>query len=249
VTYNVRLTGSYLADRDPRLADSALAVLFRQEPARVRALVASAAIVKRDVDAPTAERFREAIEATGVECAIDESATEALVFDIEPVTPIVKPVLREQPIPAPVVTVPDDPESTLFDIRRTPRAYPGWIVLGVLLVPAFGAGLLILFGVWVAARTASYTLTSERLLCRSGVIAREIQELELYRVKDVAFEQGLAGRMLGYGNVHVIASDPSTPDIALDRIRAPEEIKETIRTAYRAARRREDVHVGERIVE
>jgi hypothetical protein len=247
--YNVRLTGNYLPDRDPRLVDSALAALFGQEPARVRALVASAAVVQRNVDAPTAERFREAIEATGVECAIDEASSEELVFDIEPPTPVIKPVLREQPIPVPSAAIEEDTETTIFEVRRTARAYPGWITLGVILLPAFGGGLLILLGVWIAVRSASYTLTSERLLCRSGVIAREIQELELYRVKDVAFEQGIVGRMLGYGNVHVIASDPSTPDIALDRIRDPEALKETIRTAYRAARRREGVHVGERIVE
>jgi membrane protein YdbS with pleckstrin-like domain len=249
VTYNVRLTGNYQSDRDPRLVDSALAVLFRQEPARVRALVASAAIVKRNVDATTAERFRAAIEATGVECAIDEATAPEFEFDIDPPAAVLKPVLREQPISMPPVVVPDDPETTVFDIRRSPRGYPGWILLGVLLLPAFGFGLLILLGVWIAVRAASYTLTNERLLCRTGIISREILELELYRVKDVSFEQGVIGRMLDYGNVSVVASDPDSPDIRLDRVRDPQGIKETIRAAYRASRRREGVHVGERIIE
>jgi len=234
MSYSVRLTGAYRPGFEQQAVHDALAKLFRQDAARVEQLIASGATIKRSVDAPTAERFRDAIESAGAGCAIDEDITH-LAIDL----------------PAPAGTLPptSDEEATIWEGGPSLAAYAGPIALGLLLLPVFGAGLLVWLGVWIAWKSAGYKLTSQRLFVRRGLVSRKVQELELYRVTDVAFSQGVIERLFGIGTVSIVANDPTTPSLAMPGITAPETVKETIRTAYRRARRAEGVRVGERMVE
>ncbi len=61
------------------------------------------------------------------------------------------------------------------------------------------------FLVWL---TASYTITSRRLITRQGVITRSGHDIPLTRISDVAYELGLIDRMLGCGTL--VISDAST---------------------------------------
>ena len=240
MSYRVRLTGAYRPGFDPPAVHQALAALFRQDQDRVAQLVAAGATLKRGVDQATAERYRSAIENAGAVCAIDDEVVH-LPIDV-PSAPAVAPS------PSPREPREDD-ESTIWEAGPSPAAYTGSIVLGLVLLPLFGAGLLVWLGAWIAWKSSSYKLTSQRLFVRRGFVSRQVQELELYRVTDVAFTQGLVDRAFGIGTVHVLANDPTTPSIAMPGIAQPEQVKETIRAAYRRARRAEGVRVGERMVE
>lgn len=72
-----------------------------------------------------------------------------------------------------------------------------------------------------------------------------MNELELYRVEDVQVDQGVLQRLLGYGTITVLAADDTTPQLHLIGISRPIEVKEKIRTQYRAARKREGVRPTE----
>jgi hypothetical protein len=72
-----------------------------------------------------------------------------------------------------------------------------------------------------------------------------LNELELYRVKDVVVDQAGLQRLLGYGTVTVLAADDTTPEVDLVGISSPTKVKEMIRTQYRAARQREGVRPTE----
>jgi membrane protein YdbS with pleckstrin-like domain len=114
----------------------------------------------------------------------------------------------------------------------------------VALVPlALGALLLLL--IWIRVKSCMYRLTTQRLFVRRGWLAKHVNELELYRIKDVVVDQGALQRLLGYGTVTVLAADDTTPEVDLVRISRPTAVKEMIRTRYRAARQREGVHPTE----
>jgi membrane protein YdbS with pleckstrin-like domain len=125
-------------------------------------------------------------------------------------------------------------------VRGPSYSWPRWIAG----LPLSAAGLLWL-AVWVRVKSCHYRLTTQRLFVRRGWLARHLDELELYRVKDVLVDQGLLPRLLGYGTVTVLANDDSTPQVDLVRIANPTAAKEMIRTQYRAARQREGVHSTE----
>jgi uncharacterized membrane protein YdbT with pleckstrin-like domain len=56
--------------------------------------------------------------------------------------------------------------------------------------------------------TATYTVTSRRLITRHGVITRKGHDIPLIRVSDVAYERDLVDRLLGCGTL--VISDAST---------------------------------------
>ena len=73
------------------------------------------------------------------------------------------------------------------------------------------------------ARTAShrYELTPERLRESTGLLFRKTDDLELYRVQDVAIEEPLFQRLFGYGTVLLQTSDRSTPLVRLSCVSHP----------------------------
>jgi membrane protein YdbS with pleckstrin-like domain len=60
---------------------------------------------------------------------------------------------------------------------------------------------------WIQLKTVSWTLTTERLCWEKGVFSRRIQNLELYRIKDVSLRKPFLMRLLRRGYVDFVTSD------------------------------------------
>jgi uncharacterized membrane protein YdbT with pleckstrin-like domain len=75
----------------------------------------------------------------------------------------------------------------------------------------------------------SYQLTNQRLRESTGILWRETNELELYRVKDISIYQPLMQRLVGRGSIILITSDHSTPRVVLLAIRNPIEVANLLR--------------------
>jgi membrane protein YdbS with pleckstrin-like domain len=175
-------------------------------------------------------------------------------------------LIQEPAAAAPLAPAEPNQETDVFKLAPVARAFPGQILLGavfiglgiglailarhlswpfwVALVP-FALGVLVLALLWIRVKSCSYRLTTQRLFVRRGWLAQHIDELELYRVKDVAVNQGFLQRLLGYGTITVSSDDESTPETNLASISRPMTVKEMIRTQYRAARLREGVRPTE----
>jgi membrane protein YdbS with pleckstrin-like domain len=157
-------------------------------------------------------------------------------------------------------------ETDILTLFPVARAFPGQILLGLLLMGAaaglalraegmswpswaplvpLALGLFVLLLVWIKVRSNRYRLTTQRLFVRRGWWSRNVNELELYRVKDVVVDQRGLQRLLGYGTIKVLAEDETTPEVDLIGVSRPLKVKETIRTQYRAARQREGVRPTE----
>ena len=136
-------------------------------------------------------------------------------------------------------------EQTIFELRPAYRAQLGLLVWGVLLVPVVGIGLILLLRAWYRVAATRYRLTSQRLFAQTGLIAKELEEVELFRVKDVTLSQGVLDRLLGVGTVTVLSTDDTAPELDLAGIRDPLAAKEAIRNAFRAARQREGLRTAE----
>ncbi len=78
---------------------------------------------------------------------------------------------------------------------------PDWLFLVLL-------GLVGLVLVWVVVRllrwvTTEFVVTTERLVYRSGVLARRGKEIPLERLNDISFDQTLLERVLGSGDLMI----------------------------------------------
>ena len=135
-------------------------------------------------------------------------------------------------------------ETAIFELKPAYRAHIGLLVWGVLLAPV-GIGLILLARAWYLVASTRYRLTSQRLFAQTGLIAKNVEEVELFRVKDVTLSQGVLDRLLGVGTVTVLSTDDTAPELDLAGIRDPLAAKEALRTAFRAARQREGLRTGE----
>ena len=115
-------------------------------------------------------------------------------------------------------------------------------VLGVVTIPI---AIILLLVAWVRVSSTKYRITTQRLFKRTGLIARNEEEIELFRIRDVKLNQGIIQRLFGIGNVVVVSSDATSPLLLIKGVSEPENVKETLRSAYMNARRAENVRNAE----
>jgi uncharacterized membrane protein YdbT with pleckstrin-like domain len=141
-------------------------------------------------------------------------------------------------------------EQTIFEVKPSYKDYLGWLMISALTILG-GIGLILfpltLLIVWIIVSSRTYRLTNERLVIKTGWIAKNVQEIELYRIQDVTLNQGILQRIFGVGDVAVASIDKSTPDLIIKGIAKPEPIKEVIRKNYRSARKAEGVRTFENV--
>lgn len=115
----------------------------------------------------------------------------------------------------------------------------GIAIVGVSCSPAF---IVLIFPLgWIAwrylvVRTQTFELTNERLRISKGVINQEIDEVELYRVKDILVVRKWWMRMTGLGTIHLDTSDRSMPQIDIPAIKNSLELRESLRKKVEAMR-------------
>ena len=136
-------------------------------------------------------------------------------------------------------------EKPVFELKPAWRAHLGLLFWGFGLLVVFGVGLLFLLRAWYLVAATRYRLTTQRLFVQTGLVAKNLEEVELFRVKDVTLTQGMLQRMLGVGTVVVLSTDDTAPRLELHGILGPMEVKEQIRTAFRASRQREGMRMAE----
>ncbi len=63
---------------------------------------------------------------------------------------------------------------------------------------------------WVSNLATTYELTDDRLILHRGILVKSIDEIELYRVKDVRLDFTIINQMAGIGTIGIASSDETT---------------------------------------
>ncbi|WP_204315747.1 PH domain-containing protein, partial [Stenotrophomonas maltophilia] len=66
----------------------------------------------------------------------------------------------------------------------------------VLLLCLFLIGIPIVLLIWINQLFTTYKITNQRIILGSGIILRRIDEVELYRVKDVRVDFSLLNQLV-----------------------------------------------------
>jgi uncharacterized membrane protein YdbT with pleckstrin-like domain len=112
----------------------------------------------------------------------------------------------------------------LFRLHWTARL---WLVLWIVLIlPTFGIALLLAIYEWLRLRTLEYGVTNKRVILKKGIIGRQTEEMKIGSIETVEIDQGVLGRMLGYGDVKVTGRGIS--DVVFKRIDDPMAVKRHI---------------------
>lgn len=110
-------------------------------------------------------------------------------------------------------------EHVLYRARltRTVFAWPATLLLVAAGLPLAGAtpglaallALIALFyalGAWMRYVGAEFALTDQRVIMKLGLIRRTSLEILLDRVEGLIIEQGVAGRIFGFGSVWIVGT-------------------------------------------
>lgn len=86
------------------------------------------------------------------------------------------------------------------------------IVLGFLLLPLFGFGLLLWLAVYIRYKTTELAITNKRVIAKFGFISRQTIEINISKVESIQVNQGILGRLFDYGSLVVSgAGNPQAP--------------------------------------
>lgn len=76
-----------------------------------------------------------------------------------------------------------------------------------------------------------YTITSQRVIVRSGLLNKHIDEVDLRMVKDYRVKQSVGERIQKTGDVIIMSIDSNVPNLELKNIPNAEAVKEILRKA------------------
>ncbi|MFC7515063.1 PH domain-containing protein [Herbaspirillum sp. GCM10030257] len=93
------------------------------------------------------------------------------------------------------------------------------IILGVLLLPAMGAGLIFLVLAWLKYISTELAITNKRVVAKFGFIRRRTVEINLAKIESIQVDQGILGRVFGYGSL--IVAGAGTPQAPIPGISDP----------------------------
>jgi uncharacterized membrane protein YdbT with pleckstrin-like domain len=113
-------------------------------------------------------------------------------------------------------------EAIIF-MAFDPPGWLGWVLVigGVVIFLAFPVRA---FLAWV---TSHFVVTSDRLIHRSGWLAKSSMEIPLERINDVKFHQSVFERMVGAGDL-LIESGGEYGQNRFSDIRGPEDVQKLI---------------------
>lgn len=94
-----------------------------------------------------------------------------------------------------------------------------------------GVGAIALIVTIIRSRTLSWSLTSDRLIERRGLVASRRREMELADIRSVEVSKRVMQRVMGLGDVTIASAASADYAIRLNDIGAPDEAAETIRKA------------------
>ncbi len=119
-------------------------------------------------------------------------------------------------------------------------SFAGWLTI---LSCVIGVGLVIIAWRWLQNMASAYEITDQRLIVRRGLIMKAIDEIELYRVKDVRVRFSLINQLADIGTITITSSDRTTgnQDFVLRDVPAARERREGIRKLVDRARQRRGV--------
>jgi uncharacterized membrane protein YdbT with pleckstrin-like domain len=114
-----------------------------------------------------------------------------------------------------------------------------------------GIGALVLGAlVWLLILTlfrksARYRITSRNLDTEHGIVSKQIETLQLWRIRDLDFRQSFTDRLLGIAQIRVFTADVSDPELILKGLPASRDVFDKLKDAAELARQQRVVGIVE----
>jgi len=109
------------------------------------------------------------------------------------------------------------------------RARPVAFIISVLLIAAYGLGLVILLIWFLKVKNETLTITNMRVIKKEGILSKHTNELRIADVKNIKVSQGLFQRMFGTGTLEVASAATGTVEVYITGVSAPQDLADMVR--------------------
>lgn len=108
------------------------------------------------------------------------------------------------------------------------------LLFGLLLLPAFGFGLILWVIAYVRIKSTEIAVTTKRLIVKHGFIRRTTIEININRVESIQVDQTMLGRLLNFGTL--VISGTGTSHAPIVGIAEPMAFRKAFIEAQEASR-------------
>lgn len=108
------------------------------------------------------------------------------------------------------------------------------IAIGLILLPAFGLGLIVWIVAWVRYKSTELAITTKRVIVKVGFIRRSTVEININKVESIQVDQAVLGRLFNFGTL--VIAGAGTPQAPVAGISAPMEFRKAFIEAQERAR-------------
>jgi uncharacterized membrane protein YdbT with pleckstrin-like domain len=98
-----------------------------------------------------------------------------------------------------------------------------WLLLAI---PTIGITLILALYEYLKLKHLEQGVTNKRVILKRGIISRRTEEMKLQSIETVEIDQGIGGRMFGYGTVKITGRGIS--DVIFKGIDDPMSVKRQI---------------------
>lgn len=110
------------------------------------------------------------------------------------------------------------------------KNHPFGFILSVILIPAFGVGIIIFLVWFLKTKALKLTVTDDDILFEKGLLSKERSELSLSSVRTVKVKQTFINRIFGVGSIEIFTAGDAA-EINIAGLPDPNRIRELIRAA------------------
>ena len=97
-----------------------------------------------------------------------------------------------------------------------------WVVVWVVLIVTIPIAIY----EWLRLRTMEHAVTNKRVVYKRGIISRHTEEMKIGSIETVEIDQGIWGRILGFGDIKVTGKGIS--DVTFRQMADPMDVKRRI---------------------
>lgn len=112
-----------------------------------------------------------------------------------------------------------------------------WLVSLALLL----TGLVFIVGIRLKRRAERYRITNLVIEFQRGVFSTRIDNMELWRINDIAYHQNLFDKLLGVSKIHLHTQDASDPEMEIVGLPPGRQIYDSIKEGVHIARQARNV--------
>lgn len=121
------------------------------------------------------------------------------------------------------------PERTIWEGHPSALYYLGNWIVGVLLLPFCGLGLIFIIYAILDQQTKVFMLTNKRVMSKVGIISRTTHEVTITDVRSINMQQSVSERLFGLGTVQIGSAGTAGIEVEFSGIANAATVRDRIR--------------------